>query len=114
MVTQVSRGRLDRRVNLESLDWLDNLAFQVLMDQKEKGESMDFLVSQVQRVLMVTLESKGSWEAEDFQEKRVTMAPQVHLDQLFSLKETLASQEFKVYLDLRAQQGPMDRKDNKV
>lgn len=42
------------------------------------------------------------------------MAPLALQDPVFLSKATLASQDFKVYLDPRDHQGPMDKKDNQV
>lgn len=110
----VSRESQDKRAILEFLDFLGNLAFQVLMDRRERGDCRVSLASQVLGVMLGTLDSKETLETEDSLEKRAMKAPLVLPAPALSSKETLASQGFKAYRDLRDHLGSPGRKDSRV
>lgn len=110
----VSRERRDKRAILVLLDFLDNLAFQVLMDKRERGDCRVSLASQVQGAMLGTLDSKEKLETEDSLERRAMRAPLVPPAPASSSKETLASQGFKAYRDLRGHLDSPGRKDSKV
>lgn len=86
------RGSRDIRVTLEFLGFLDHLAFQVLMDCKERGDYRVSLASQVQGGLLGTADSKENLETEDPKEKRAMKAPLVLPAPAPSSKEIWGSQ----------------------
>lgn len=97
-------------MTLEPLASLASLVFQVLMDQKAKGDNRAHLASEVKKVLWEILVTKDSWETEDSQEKRVIKALLVHLDPKLLSKETSGSLESRDFQDHKELWGIQDQK----
>lgn len=113
-VCLVSRARRDTRAIPAFLDSRGLLDYRALTERREREDYRVSLASRVQRVAVETLDSKESWETEDFLEKKVMKALQVRRAPRSLLKETSVSRGIQAYQDLKDQLGFLDIKDSKV